>query len=169
MNKLEEKTDREILSSLQRGAEVFFIVCMLLLFGFLLYHQIANTGFFTAKFGPLEMLCLYGPLLLGLTAPAVRALTGERNPARPFEAATSLFLAVGSLWLLIVFPLNYAHLADTLPGAIRFVLAWVTDDIARVVLILQFIIGPISALTTIWKYWSVRQHETESYLKQRTL
>jgi hypothetical protein len=140
---------------------------MLLLFGFLAYHQIANTGFFTAKFGMLEMVCLYGPILLGITAPAVRAWTGYRNPARPFEAAASLFLAVGSLWLVIVFPLNYAHLADALPSTIRFVLAWVTDDIGKAVLVLQVIIGPISALLTIWKYLSIRHRESEPYLKRR--
>lgn len=169
MNASGANHDKETLSSAQRVAEVIFVVMLLLLFGFFLDHQTANTGFFTEKFGTLEMICLYGPLLFGVSAPAIRAWTGQRNPARPFEAATSLLLALGSLWLLIVFPLNYGHLADVLPAALRFVLAWVTDDIARIVLLLQVVIGPITALLAMWRYLSFRHQESESYLKQRAL
>ncbi len=154
MNTVIAKTDNEVLTPRRRWMEVIIVVACLLLFGFLAYHQFANTGLFTARFGPLEMFCLYGPLLFALVAPAVRALTGRRNPARPFEAAASLFLALGSLWLLIVFPFDYAHLADALPGPLHFVLAWVTNDIGRLVLILQVIVGPISAFLTTWKYLS---------------
>jgi hypothetical protein len=41
------RDDQEILSAWQRGPELVFVVLMLLLF-----------GFFTERFGPLEMLCL---------------------------------------------------------------------------------------------------------------
>lgn len=167
MNTAKDKIDKDTLSSPARAAEVFFVVCMLLLLAFFVYHQSTNTGFFTEKFGPLEMLCLYGPLLFGISAPAIRAWIGRRNPARPFEAATSLFLAAGSLWLATVFPFNFAHLADALPGAVRSLLAWVTDDMGRAVLILQVIIGPISALPALWKYFSIRRRESESHFKQQ--
>jgi hypothetical protein len=167
MNEIKVKPDKENLSSLERVAEVIIILAMLLLLSFFWYHQSARTGFFTAAFGGLEMLALYGPLALGISAPAIRAWTGQRNPARPFEALTSLALSLGSMWLLIVFPLNYAHLADALPSGMRFVLAWVTDDIARVILLLQVLVGPITALLTMWRY--VRRHESEAVLKHRVL
>jgi len=54
---------------------------------------------------------------------------------------------------------NFSHLADALPGAIRFVLAWITNDIGRVFLILQIIIGSITAIFTTWKYLSMRRRE----------
>jgi hypothetical protein len=115
------------------------------------------------------MLCLYGPLLLGVTAPAVRAVTGYRNPGRPFEVLTSLFLLLGSLWLLTVFPFNFAHLADALPGPIHFILAWMTNDIGRLLMVLQIIISPITALFTTGKYLSVRRQEWQASLRQRAL
>jgi len=167
INAPEAKTDPEVLTPSQRWLEIMIVAALLLLFTFLAYHQLANTGFFTARFGSLEMVCLYGPILLATAAPIVRASTGRRNPARPLEAAASLFLAIGSLWLLNVFPFSFVHLADTLPAPVRFVLAWVTDDIGRIPLILQVIIGPISALLTIWKYISIRRRESESYLKRQ--
>lgn len=151
-----KQTDKEVLSTLARWSEFLIVAAMLALLGFLTYHQSVNSGFFTDKFGTFEMFCLYGPLLLSLAAPIVRAVTGRRNPARPYEAATNLFLGLGSLWLLNVFPFDFTHLADTLPAGLQFVLAWVTNDIGRIPLILQVIIGPISAIVNVWKYVSIR-------------
>jgi hypothetical protein len=160
MNTVAQKANKEILTTTQRWLEFAVVTVMLLLLGFLLYHQSANTGFFTAKFGTLEMVCLYAPILLSVTAPVVRAFTGHRNPARPYEAATSLVLALGSLWLLIVFPFNFSHLADTLPSGIRFLLAWFPDDLGKVLLLLQAILGPLSAALTGWRYFAANRRET---------
>ncbi len=140
-------TERETLSPAARVLEIAIVAMMLFLFAFLLTHQLRGTGFFTDRFGPFEMFCLYGPIGLALVAPLARALTGRRSAAWPVEAATSLFLAAGSLWLAIRFPFDFPHLADVLPAGIRFLLAWVTTGIGRALLILQVVIGPLSALT----------------------
>jgi hypothetical protein len=159
MKTVGEQTDKEVLTLSQRGGEVISVVVMLLVFGFFVSHQVRQTGFFTAKFGAVEMVCLYGPILLSLAAPIVRAVTGRRNPARPFEVVTNGFLAIAALWLLLVFPFNFAHLADVLPAAMRFALAWITNEIGTVVLILQVIVGTIWAFVTTVKYLSVRRRE----------
>jgi hypothetical protein len=160
MNRSAERDNKETLDLLQRWLEIVLMVAMLLLFAFLAYHQLANTGFYTAKFGTLEMVCLYGPILLAVTAPLVRAVSGRRNPARPLEVAANLFLAVGSLWLLNVFPFDFTHLADALPGPSRSLFGWVTNDVGKILLILQVIVGPTSAIFTTVKYLSVRRRET---------
>jgi hypothetical protein len=165
MNINDKTLDQERLSLPMRVGEVFLAGCMILLFGFFVVHQTQPTGFFTEKFGTLAMFWLYVPLLFGLCAPLIRAWTGHRNPARPFEAATSLFLAVGALWLLSVFPFNFAHLADALPEGLRFLLAWVTNGVGQFVLLLQIIIGVPTALLAMWRYFSFRGHET----KRRTV
>lgn len=157
MKTVVKQTDKEVLTPSQRGGELVSVPVMLLVFGFFVYHQVANTGFFTARFGAMEMVCLYGPILFSLAAPVVRAITGRRNPARPFEVVTNLFLALAAVWLLMVFPFNFAHLADALPAAIRFVLSWISNDIGKIVLILQVIVGTIMAGVTTWKYLSVRR------------
>ncbi len=90
MKTVVEKNDKEVLTTSQRWVELISVFAMLLLFGFFAYHQVANTGFFTDKFGVLEMFCLYGPILVSLAAPIARALNGRRNPARPFEVATGI-------------------------------------------------------------------------------
>jgi len=151
------KTEKEVLTTPQRFLELLLIPAMLLLFGFLAYHQAEDTGFFTDEFGTVEQFCLYGPIFVSLAAPLIRAGSGRRNPARPFEAVTHLFLALGSLWLLIVFPFDFPHLADALPEGIRFILSWVTNDIGKIPLIIQVILEPIMALLTARKYLLTRQ------------
>ncbi len=162
MKSVVEKREAERLTLSERWAGLIVVLVMLLLFAFFAYHQFTNTGFMTSTFGPVEMLALYGPILVSFAAPVVRALKGRRNPARPFDAATNLFLAIGSLWLAIVFPLSFSHLADPIPGAVRFVISWITDDIGRAVLILQVLIGAITAVLTTFQYVAVSRRESEN-------
>ncbi|MBI5031230.1 MAG: hypothetical protein HZB51_11940 [Chloroflexi bacterium] len=147
-----EKND--VLTAAQRRSQLLLIGAMLFVGGFFAYHQLSNTGFFTFKFGPLEMLALYGPIAVSLAAPIIRALSGHRNPASLFDTATRLLLAIGSLELVLVFPLDFAHIADVLPGAIRFILSWMTNDFGRLVLLLQVILGCVTAVAAIFKYLS---------------
>ncbi len=154
------KTQNETLTSSQRWAGLATLGAMLVLFGFFASHQLANTGFFTPQFGSFEMLALYGPILISFAAPIVRAVSGRQNPARPFEAATSVSLAIGSLWLAIVFPFNFSHLSDVLPSAIRFVFSWINNDLGRIVLILQVLLGVVVAPLTIFTFFSVRRRSS---------
>ena len=68
------------------------------------------------------------------------------------KVISRITLVVVSLLLVTIFPFCYSHLADTLPIGIQFVLAWVTGDIARIVLMLQVVIGIITAITVFWRY-----------------
>jgi hypothetical protein len=148
-----QRSDKEIVSIPQRVAEpIFSLIAMMLLCGFFAAHQLTHTGFFTDAFGPLEMLCVYGPLLLTLAAPFMRALTGRRNPGRPLEFATSLCTALAGLWLLHVFPFDFAHFADVFPEQLQFMFMWVSDGIGKIVLLLQVGVGLISAFAVTVAY-----------------
>jgi len=161
MNAFGRTADKERLNIGQRVLELIFAVLMIGLFGFMVYHQQTNSGFFTEKFGALEMLALYVPMALAVSAMLIRVLTGQQQPARPIEVLRNLALGLGSLWLLIVFPFNFAHLADTLPETLHVVLSWMSNDVGRILLILQAILGPVSALVTAWQYVSIRHRRTD--------
>ncbi|MGF1505869.1 MAG: hypothetical protein ACFB51_12175 [Anaerolineae bacterium] len=154
-----QANQRENLTPLQRALESLIILAMLFVFGFFAAHQRMDTGFFTGEFGPFAMVCLYGPILAAMVPPIIRIVTGRRHPSLPLEAAANSLLALGSLWLVIVFPFDYAHLADVLPQSLQFVLGWITDGIGRFVLILQVIIGPISAVTALGQYLTQQTNE----------
>jgi hypothetical protein len=143
------KLDRDNVSTPQRVLDpLFSILAMALMFSFFAYHQMADTGFFTREFGPFAMVCFYGPIILSPAASIIRAVSGHRNTGRPLEVLVNLFLASAALWLLVEFPFDFSHFADALPAAIRFVFAWVNNDIGKIVLILQIIIGSMVAFAT---------------------
>jgi hypothetical protein len=151
------QSDKEIVSIPQRLAEpLFSAIALSMLGGFFVMHQLLQTGFFTAQFGPMEMLCLYGPLLLSLAAPLARALSGQRNPARPVEVVTHLCAALAGLWLLQVFPFDFTHLTDVLPAELQFMLAWMSDSVGKLFLQLQVAVGVLAALFTLVTYVMVR-------------
>lgn len=110
---------------------------MLFLGGFFIAHQVLNTGLFTAEFGGREMLARYGPMVLNLVPPIVRATQGTRNPARPTEVVANAALSIGSFWLFMVFPFDFSHFADILPACVQLLFGWLTDGIARIILIMQ--------------------------------
>jgi hypothetical protein len=140
---------------LERGGEFLIAVMLALLTGFFIIHQTTDTGFFTEKFGVFEAILLYTPILLAFIDSVTQIVTGQHNPARPFEAASALLLGLSAVWFLIVFPFDFTHLADALPQGLRFPLRWVTDDIGRIPLIFQAIASPIAAFAAIRKYFAV--------------
>jgi hypothetical protein len=59
--------------------------------------------------------------------------------------ATLIFLAfffvtVGIAWLFMVFPFDFAYFADVLPDFLRFLVQWISNDIARVLMVLGIIL-----------------------------
>ena len=146
------KGQSEILSLSQRFGEMVSVAIVLLILAFYVYNQVANTGFFTSKFGGWEMFAFYGSILLSLVPSIGRAIIGRRNPIRPYEAGTNLFFAFASLYLLLVFPFNFAHLTDALPLGTHFVLSWVSNYIAKIVFVLAIVGSLISAGVNFVRY-----------------
>jgi hypothetical protein len=153
MNTRDETANRGVLSPAQRVIDpIVSTVAVGVLVGFFAAHQLARTGFFTERFGALEMSCVYGPLVLSLVAPITRAVSGRCTPARPLEALTDVCMVAAALWLLRVFPFDFTHLADVLPVGLRFSVAWVSDEIGRIVLLLQMFAGTLAAVITMIVY-----------------
>ncbi len=136
-------------TQIERVGEFFVAICMTLLLGFFLAHQTRNTGFFTDRFGTLEMILLYLPLLLALTDSLIQVITGHHQLARLFEIASGLLLSAAAVWFLNVFPFDFTHLADVMPEAVRFLFAWITNDIGKIVFVMQIFAGLLGAITAV--------------------
>jgi hypothetical protein len=149
------KKDR--LKLAERLGEVVGIIVIALFVLFFRENQIQNTGFFTSKFGPTESFLFYGSALFGVVTGSARALIGRRNPVRPLEVFGALLWAWASYSLLQVFPFNFSHLPDLLPDAIRFLMWWLTDEVARLLLIIGVIAGVAQAIYTSWLFFAVRR------------
>ena len=147
--------NREHLSLGDRLGDTIGLIGPVIALGFFFLHQQRNTGFFTAEFGLVAQIALYGPIFLSIIPPVIRVLSGSRNWARPFDAVSNFSLGVGSYYLLRIFPFDYSHLADVLPGGFRFLLAWVTDPIARIGLTIMVVVGLVSAFAITIKFFAV--------------
>lgn len=144
--------NEQVLAPVRRWSGLYTVGLVVLLLIFFAVHQRKQTGFFTTKFGLAEMVALYLPILISLAAPILRLIYGRIDPARLVETVSDLCLAVGSIWLWHTFPFNFSHFADLFPEAIRFAFAWLNNNIGRFVLLLQIVLGFISAFSTIVSY-----------------
>jgi hypothetical protein len=144
--------DKEHLNPAQRAGEVISLAVMGLVIAYFWQLWTMQSGFFTSAFGPWEQIWFFGPMVLGLAAPLVRLVTGRRNPARPCEIATDLAVIIGALWLLRVFPFDFTHLGDALPGDLPTLFTWVPDWAGRVILVLQAFGGAIALLVTTGQF-----------------
>ena len=107
---------------------------------YLIAHQMFSTGFFLVTFGMLEMILLYGSLIFWIVTCTV-LLFELKDLSRNIDSFGGLFFAaVGFFWLFLVFPFDFAYFADVLPDSLRFLVLWIFNDIARVLLVLGFIV-----------------------------
>jgi hypothetical protein len=106
---------------------------------FFVANQVTSTGLFAATFGAAEMLMLYGTLGYWI-ATATLIVIGRKQASRDLDLGGLFFAAFAIGWLLVVFPFDLAHLDDLLPGFARFLVTWISRDVARVLLALGFVV-----------------------------
>jgi hypothetical protein len=141
----EEELDDKIASDDRSSSVVIIVVCIPFI---LLYiaHQTMSTDFFTSKFGPLEIIMLYGPLIFWI-ATSTLILIGQKNPSRNLDSFGGLFFATFAIsWNLVVFPFEFAYFADVLPDFLRFLLGWISYEVARVLILLLIIVHLVFAV-----------------------
>ena len=125
----------------ERVVGISIVVFSILILLYFAAHQMRSTGFFTAKFGTMEMLMLYGLLTLGIVSAGLEGVLGRRHISRLFDVFGGLiFAAIFSVWLLVLFPFEFAYFADVLPDSLSFLLQWISNDIARVLMVLGIIV-----------------------------
>jgi len=125
-------------------AIVVFCVLMIIYF---ISHQIRSTGFFTSEFGPFETFLFYGFWIFWITTAGLEAVLSQRLPSRIVDTFGGIIFATVSIGILLVFfPFEFAYLADVLPDSIRFLVQWISNDIARVIMVLLMIGHLIAAI-----------------------
>lgn len=124
----------------ERVSSIIIAVFSLLMMVFFVSHQIQSTGFFTVEFGTLEQFLFYGYWVVWMTTASLEGIFGLRLYSRLFDVFGGIiFLLISTVILLIIFPFDFQYLADVLPESLRFLLEWISDDIARVVMVLGVI------------------------------
>ena len=159
----EAKTD--IISYSKRVGNIVGVGVSFLIVLYFVVHLTGSTGFFTSKFGTLEMLLLYVSLMYGIVEPALKGLFGRKNLARLFNIFGLMLATVATAWLFMVFPFDFAYFADVLPSFLRFLVQWISNDIARGLMVLGIIATPVIAIYTATMYLLVRRELSKPTLK----
>ena len=125
----------------ERFVGVIIVVFSVLMLSYLAAHQVRSTGFFTAAFGTPEMFMLYGVLIVGIISAGLEGVFGLRLYSRLFDVFGGLILAaVCTIWLLAVFPFEFAYFADVAPESLSFLVRWISNGVARVLMVLAIIV-----------------------------
>jgi hypothetical protein len=161
----EAEAKKDIIPYSERAGNIVGVVVGLLVVLYFVAHQTGSTGFFTSKFDTLETLLFYGSLMYGIVSTALKGLFGRKNLVRPFDAFGLIFFAVAITWLFVVYPFDFAYFADVLPSFLRFLLQWISNDIARVLIVLGIIVIPVIAIYTAVLYMLVRRELSKPTLK----
>jgi len=161
----EAEAKKDIITYSQRVGNIVGLVIGLLIVLYFVAHQTGSTGFFTSKFNALEAFLFYGSLMVWDVSTALKVLFGRKNLVRFFDVFGGIFNVVAIAWLFVVFPYDFAYLADVLPSFLRFLLQWISNDIARVLMVLGIIVAPIMAIYTAIMYVFVRRELSKPTLK----
>jgi hypothetical protein len=161
----EAEAKKDIVPYSERVGNIVGVGVGLLVVLYFVAHQMWSTGFFTSKFGTLEMLLFYVSLMFGIVSTALKGLFGRKNFARLFDVFGSVLFAITLVWLFVVFPFDFAYFADVLPSFLRFLVQWIFNDIARVLMVLGMIAAPVMAIYTAMLYMLVRRELSTSTQK----
>lgn len=161
----EKEAKKNAIPFSERVGSAVAIVIIVLVALYFVAHQTRSTGFFTSKFGSVEMFLLYGTLLYQIVPTSLIALYGHKNLARLFEVFGSFWGIAAIVWLFMVFPFDFAHFADVLPSSLRFLLQWISNDLVKVLMALGIIASPIVAIYTAALYVFVRKELSKQTLR----
>ncbi len=103
---------------------------------YLAAHQIWSTGFFTSTLGTAEMIMLYGSWIAWIITSGLEGVLGQRLLSRLFDTFGGIiFIALATAWLIVVFPFDFTYFAVMLPDFLRFLVQWISNDIARILMV----------------------------------
>lgn len=156
-----EELSNEIASDDKAASIILIIVNGLIVFC-LIAHQTAFTGFFTPKFSSFDMVTLYGVPFYWITT-SVLILIGQKHPSRDIDSYGGLFFATFAIGcLIVVFPFDFTYFSNVVPDFLRFLVQWISNEIALLILILLFIIHLIFAVYSLILRLYVRKAREQS-------
>jgi hypothetical protein len=118
----------------------FGLIAFSVLFGlYMVIHQASSTGFFTETFGTWEMILLYGFSVYWFTTSALIVLRFKKASRYLDSFGGLIFVTFGIAWLFVVFPFEFTYFTDASPSFLRFPVQWISDGVARVIMVLAFI------------------------------
>lgn len=160
-NQAEKEAKKDVLPFPERVGQLVGIGILIIVIVFFIIHQTRPTGFFTEGFGDFGAVLLFVLLVLGMFAPLARAFFGRKNLARPIDAFVTAVSVVGAIYFLARFTFDFSHFADPLPGALEFLLSWISATFAKFILVIGIVTGPVFVVYHTIMYFAVKDRLSE--------
>ena len=153
--KREAATDR--MKQPERAGQLISVMLTIIASTYLFMHWLRDTGFYDPGFDEIDATVLFGPILFGLVPPLFRFLVGRKNASRPSDVIVSVLFTISAIYFLANFMFNMEVFATPLPEGARFLLDWISDDVARALLGLAVVGGAFSAAWNVLTYVKVKE------------
>jgi hypothetical protein len=152
-----KEADRDVLRSSERLAELISVLLISLFGIYFIWLQVNDAGFFTASFSDFDMVLFYATMFYGLVPALTRLAVGRRNVARPLDVIGSVLFIISGSYFLTHWAFDFSYFSVGLPESIRFIFAWITNEIAQDLLLIAVVISVFVLFWTITQYYSVRK------------
>ena len=137
----------------ERVFGIGIVIVSFLMIIFFISHQNQSTGFFTSKFGSLEILFFYGFWIFWITTAGLESILSQRLLSRIVDTFGGVFFAtIAIAWNLVVFPFDFSKFSNILPESIRFLVQWISNDIAWVIMLVLVILHLLAAIYCPFAY-----------------
>lgn len=153
---------RDRLRPSERVGQLIGMVVALMVAVYFAALYTSSSGFFTSKFTTADAVLFFGIAFLGVIPGLVRAVIDHKNVTRPLDVILSISILVAAAWFLSTFPFDFSHLADALPASLRFLVSWIGDGIAKVMMVIAIIASIFIIPYTTLLYLAVRRKLTGS-------
>jgi cytochrome bd-type quinol oxidase subunit 2 len=141
----------------ERVGQLFGVVIAFICAAYFTVLFTSDSGFFTSEFTTADAAMFFGIAYLGIIPGLVRTIIGRKNVSRPLDIILSISILMAAAWFLFSFPFDFSHLADELPSSLQFLLDWISDDIAKGMMVLAIIVNIFIIPYTTFLYLAVRK------------
>jgi hypothetical protein len=99
------------------------------------------------------MLLFYGFWIFWITTAGLEAILNRRLLSRIVDTFGGvIFAAIAIAWNLVVFPFEFAYFANVLPESIKFLVQWISNEIALIIMVVLMILHLLAAIYCPFAY-----------------
>ena len=155
--RFEKEAARDILPNAERFGQLVGIVFIFIFVFYFQSHLSIGTGFFRSNFGALEAIIFFGIMIFGVLPAILKFIFGRKNKVRPLEFVNNVLVVIAGIYFLSTWPFDFSHIADVLPADIQFIIAWLSDPLMQILMMIGIPILSIVSIIEMLTYFGVRR------------
>jgi hypothetical protein len=152
-----KEAEKDFLALPDRIGQLVGVVLGLLVAWYFLDLYNSGSDFYTSDFDGVDAIIFFGIAFLGVVPGVIKVMMGRKNVARPLDITLSVMVLMAMAWFLYTFPFDFSYLSEGLPESLQFLLDWMGDEEAKLLMGLGIAINLIVIPYTIALFLGVRR------------